>query len=124
MPEPINRNLYDRMRTMERLATFFGHRDAGRVTKADAVRWKTEAQQRGLSAATVRNDVSEMSAVWRWGLSHDMTFLHGNPFTGILPPKPKRQATIRPFTDAEATAILQAAGAAQGCFVGCLGFAA
>jgi hypothetical protein len=38
--KPNPRALYDRQRTLERLAAFLDHRDAGRVTKADVVRWK------------------------------------------------------------------------------------
>jgi hypothetical protein len=38
--KPIPRALYDRKRTLERLANFLGHRDAARVAKADVVRWK------------------------------------------------------------------------------------
>jgi hypothetical protein len=47
---PIARAAYDRERTLERLASFLGHRDAIKVAKPDAVRWKEEMQARGLAA--------------------------------------------------------------------------
>jgi integrase len=111
---PIERAAYDRLRTLERLASFVGHRDAAKVTKADAVRWKEEAQSRGLTAATIRNDVSEMSAVWRWAIRSGK--LEVNPFEGVAPPKEKRrkQHQRRAFTDAEAAAILTAARGKKG----------
>ena len=107
--KPINRNLYDRLRTMERLASFLAHRNASAVTKADAVRWKVEAQARDLKSATIRNDVSEMSAIWNWGMANGAALPHGNPFAGILPPKDRRRSSKRPFTDAEATMLLKTA---------------
>ena len=112
--KPTPRALYDRERTLERLAAFLGHRDADRVTKADAVRWKEDMQQRGKHAATVRNDISEMSAVWAWGIQNGK--LHNdNPFRGILPPKAKKKGREpRAFTDAEAARILQAARQEKG----------
>jgi hypothetical protein len=36
--KPVSRPYYDRKTTMERLVAFIGHRDASRITKADAVR--------------------------------------------------------------------------------------
>lgn len=108
--KPIPRPLYDRKRTMERLADFLGHRDAGRVAKADAVAWKEEMQGRGLHASTVRNDLSECSAVWAWGLRIGKLPAGENPFAGIAPPKAKKKGRDpRAFTDLEAAAILTAA---------------
>lgn len=108
--KPMQRGLYDRVRTVERLATFLGHRDAARVTKADAARMKADCQARGLKVATIRNDLSELSAIWKWGLANGAQLPHDNPFSGILPPKPKRRmGARRPFTDAEASSILLAA---------------
>lgn len=105
--KPIPRAFYDRHRTATRLIGFLGHDDAGRVTKADAVRWKESMS--GKSLATIANDISEMSAVWRWGISNGK--VPQNPFTGILPPKTarNRKATRRPFTEHEACTILAAA---------------
>jgi site-specific recombinase XerC len=82
-PEP--RPLYDRWRTMERLSAFLGHRRADAVTKTDAVRWKEDMQKRGLHAASIRNDVSEMSAIWRWGMINGKLHCDANPFQGISP---------------------------------------
>jgi hypothetical protein len=67
---PIPRALYDRLRTVERLASFLGYRDAASVTKIDAVRVKENMQSRGLHASTVRNDLGELRVIWRWGLRH------------------------------------------------------
>ena len=107
--QPVPRALYDRLRTMERLAAFLGHRSASRVTKADGVRWKAEMMGNGLHASTVRNDLSEMSAVWKWGLGNDK--LSGvNPFAGISPPKaPRKGREPRAFTNEEAAQVLRAA---------------
>ena len=60
--KPVPRALYDRQRTLERLAIFLGHRNAERVTKADGVRWKEEALRRHRTAATVRNDLWRLNA--------------------------------------------------------------
>jgi integrase len=112
-PEP--RPLYDRRRTTERLAVFLGRRDAGAVSKADAVRWKEDMQRRGLHAASIRKDVSEMSAIWRWGMTNSKLYCDANPFQGISPPKAKRRSrAVRPFTDKEAAAILEAARGESG----------
>ncbi len=108
--KPIARALYDRQRTMERLASYLGHRDADSVSKADVVRWKGDALGRGLTASTVRNDISEMSAIWAWGLRNGKLRGTDNPFQGTLPPKAKKRARDpRAFTDGEAVMILQAA---------------
>ncbi len=108
--KPIPRALYDRKRTVERMADFLGHRDAGRVAKADAVSWKEDMQTRGLHASTVRNDLSECSAIWAWGLRIGKLPAGENPFAGISPPKAKKKGRDpRAFTDLEAAAILTAA---------------
>jgi integrase len=108
--KPIPRALYDRKRTIERLATFLGHRNADQVTKADAVRWKEDALGRGRTASTVRNDISEMTAVWAWGIRNGKLRTETNPFQGTLPPKARKKAREqRAFTDTEADLILQAA---------------
>ena len=107
--QPRQRAFYDRLRTMERLVAFVGHNDAQRITKANAVRLKEDMQVRDLTAATIRNDLSELSAIWRWGLTHGK--LEGdNPFAGISPPKAKKRAKeVRPFTPDEARRVLEAA---------------
>ena len=106
--KPIDRAAYDRKRTMERLSAFLSHRDASRVTKADAVRWKAEMLGRKAANATVRNDLSEMSAVWKHGVANGL--VTDNPFHGISPPKDSKVAPARrPFTDEEARLILRAA---------------
>ena len=68
----------------------------------------------GKSLATVANDISEMSAVWRLGISNGK--VTENPFAGILPPKKarNRKQTRRAFTDAEAVQILAAARKEKG----------
>jgi integrase len=98
------------------LPLFQAHRDATKVTKADAVRWKEDMQARGLAIATVRNDLSEMSALWSHALRQGKLGENGvNPFDRIAPPKPKRQKKERrAFTDEEAAAILTAARGQKG----------
>lgn len=114
--KPIPRALYDRQQTLKRLGEFLGHREAGGVSKADAVRWKEDMQVRGLKAATIRNDISEMSAIWKYAIDSGKVVSELNPFKGILPPKPKRaaQAIKRPFTQEEAVTILTSARAKRG----------
>jgi integrase len=112
-PEP--RALYDRRRTMERLSVFLGHRNADAVAKADAVRFKEDAQKRGLTASSIRNDLSELSAVWRWGMANGKLRCDTNPFQGVSPPKPKRRSrAVRPFANGEAATILEAARRERG----------
>lgn len=106
--KPIHRALYDRKRTLARLEDFLGHGDPERVTKAAAVSWKEDMQARGLHASTIRNDLSECSAVWRWSARNGkLSEGCGNPFEGISPPKAKKKAqSRRPFTEAEARKVL------------------
>lgn len=108
---PIPRPLYDRKRTLARLADFLGHSDAAKVSKADGVRWKEEMQARSLHASTIRNDLSECSAIWKWATRNaKLPAAAVNPFDGISPPKAvKRGREARAFTDAEAAVILTAA---------------
>ena len=107
--KPIPRALYDRQMTLARLGRFLGHTDAA-VTQADAVRWKEDAQRRGRHASTIRNDLSEMSAIWAWAMRNGKLALDRNPFAGISPPKAKRKARDpRAFTDDEAAQVLRAA---------------
>ena len=89
---------------------FIGHRDAARVSKADAVRWKEDMMGRGLHASTARNDLSECSAVWAWGMKNGKLPIVENPFAGISPPKARKKGRDpRAFTADEAAMILQAA---------------
>jgi integrase len=107
---PIPRALYDRKRTLARLGEFLGHTEASTVTQADAVRWKEDMQRRELHASTIRNDLSEMSAVWTWGIRNGKLTQAPNPFTGISPPKARKKGREpRAFSDAEAALVLQAA---------------
>lgn len=112
--KPQDPNVYGRMRTVERFAAFFGFRDATRLVKSDVARWKANAQARGLKASTIRNDLSEMSRLYLWGLANGAPLPHGNPFDGLLPPKPTKRPNRRPFTDAEACTVLAAARGQSG----------
>ena len=107
---PMPRALYDRVRTLERLAKFLGHRSAEAVTKADALRWKEAMQTAGAKVPTVRNDLSEMSAIWKGAIRQGKLPGPSNPFEGVSPPKPKRaKSGRRPYTNQEAAMILNAA---------------
>ena len=111
--KPIARAAYDRKRTMERLGQFLGHRDAARVSRDDVVSWKEAMQEKGLTAATIRNDLSEMSAIWSWGMRNGKATV--NPFAGVAPPKERgRRRQRRAFTETEAALILSAARDNQG----------
>jgi integrase len=127
--KPMVRALYDRHRTLTRLGLFLHHQDAGRVAKADAVRWKEDMHTRGLLVPTIRNDLSEMSALWTWGIRNGKLADGPNPFAGVSPPKAKKRGTeVRAYTDAEAASLLGAARQARGflrwlpwvlCLTGC-----
>jgi len=60
--------LYDYIRVVERIADFVGHRDACRIDKADAVKWKTELQCKGRHAGTIRHIMSCCRGLWGWGI--------------------------------------------------------
>jgi integrase len=62
---------------------------------------------------TIRNDLSECSAIWTWGVRNGKTAT--NPFAGISPPKERgNRRQRRAFTEAEAVTILTAARANRG----------
>ena len=107
---PIHRAVYERQRTLERFGSFQGHRDAARVTKQDVARWKRAmVEERKLSPVTVAKDISELSAIWKWGVANGHSLPSGNVFEGMLPKQnASAEPTRRPFTEAEATAILLA----------------
>lgn len=113
--KPINRSLYDRKTVLDRLEAFLGHDDAARVTKADAIRFKEARQAEGVHSATVTNDLSACSAVWRWGQRMGRLPADGmNPFAGIAPPKAKKGTVKRAFSDEEAGRVLAAARKEKG----------
>jgi integrase len=67
-------------------------------------------QERGRSVRSVRNDISEMSAIWKHAIRNDILPSGSNPFEGISPPKQEgNKKKRRPFTDEEATTILTTA---------------
>lgn len=108
--KPIPRAYYDRKTTAARLATFIGHEDATKLTKADAARWKEDMQKAKKSAKTVRNDLSEMSGLFRWGVRHGL--VSENVFDGLLPPKKASRnegKPVRAYNDAEVVQLLTAA---------------
>jgi len=112
---PIPRAYHERSRTAERLATFLGHDDVSQVTRDDAVRWKEDMLTNGKKrASTIGNDISEMSAVWRWAIAHGKAT--ENPFKGILPPAKvrKKKTKKRPYTTDEARLILLTSRLARG----------
>jgi site-specific recombinase XerC len=89
--KPIPGPPYERLRTLERFGASLGHRDASAVAKADAVRFKEDMQARGRHASTVRNDMSELSAIRTHGIRNGKLASDANPFGGVSPPKPKRR---------------------------------
>jgi hypothetical protein len=105
---------YDRERTLERLKEHLGHDDASRVTSADAIGFK-EGRLKEVAVQTVRNDISELSAIWQWAVRNQKVAT--NPFKSISPAKPKRAASGRqlPFDEAEARQLLEASRNAKGC---------
>lgn len=107
--DPVSRAVYDRRGTATRLKAFLGHDLVGRITKADAVRWKEALQLKGRKPSSVGNDISEMSALWKWAIAHAKAEL--NPFAGILPTAKARRkkAKQRRFSDSEVVHILSAA---------------
>jgi len=107
---PIPRAYHERSRTAQRLAAFLGHDDVSRVTRDDAVRWKEDMlTNTKKKASTIGNDISEMSAIWRWAVAHNKAT--DNPFKGILPPAKvrKKKAKQYPYSTDQARQILLAA---------------
>lgn len=105
---------YDRERTLERLRKFLGHDDAARVTSDDAIRFK-EARLDEVGVATVRNDISELSGIWKWAARNKK--VAANPFTGIAPPKAKATGGKRkrvPYDGDDAKRLLEAARKEKG----------
>ena len=79
------------------------------------VRWKEDMQARGRAVPTIRNDISEMSAIWTAGIRNGKLPDSANPFVGVSPPKTKSKAPKRrAFTQEEACMILGRARAETG----------
>lgn len=72
-------------------------------------------QARGLHASTIRNDLSEMSAIWKVGIRNGKLPADPNPFAGRSSPKAGRTSrSVRPYSDDEAAQVLLAAQEASG----------
>jgi integrase len=104
---PLDKAVWARRRVLRVLEEFVGHTDAARVSKADAVAFKAALQAKGLKPATVRNTLSELSAVYVWGAAHEKVAT--NPFSGLLPKLSRRAKARRTFTPEEAAMILREA---------------
>jgi integrase len=102
--------LYDRVRTGKLLTDHVGHTDATRITADDVVAWKEARLAVGRSPKTVGNDIGELRPIWTWGKANRKLIFDANPFAGLAPKTRKFARRVRgPFTEGEATRILQAA---------------
>ena len=96
--------------SFKHLATFLGHDDASRVTKADVIAFKDHRITQGVSLKTIKDsDLSALKAVLGWGAAN-----------GHLPLNPATDVTVKlgrnakkdlgrskGFTDSEAIMILR-----------------
>ncbi|MFC7543267.1 site-specific integrase [Siccirubricoccus deserti] len=85
---------------------FLGHGDAGRVTKADGLRWREDCLGRNLTNNTFNNRLSMVIQVLEVGVRDGL--LPANPLAGLRLPKSK-VALRHPYSDVDAVRILTAA---------------
>jgi integrase len=85
---------------------FLGHGDAGRVAKADGIRWRDECLDQGLTNNTFNNRLSMVMQVLEVGVRDDL--LAANPLAGLRLPKSK-VTQRKPYSDEQAIRILAAA---------------
>jgi integrase len=102
------RTVIDTKGVLRQMATFLGHQDAARVTKADVVRWRDVAKAAGLSNNTWNNRVASLSQIFGRAVADDR--LPENPFKQARLPKSVTESR-RPYTDEEAVRILRSARA-------------
>jgi integrase len=101
-----SRTVQDTRGVLKQLATFLGHDDAIQLGKADVIRWRDHAKGNGISNNTWNNRVASLTQVFERAVADDL--LPSNPFVKTRLPKAPNEAR-RPYTDAEAVRILQAA---------------
>ncbi|WP_170135027.1 tyrosine-type recombinase/integrase [Acuticoccus kandeliae] len=100
--------------SFKHLASFLGHEDATKVTRADVIAFKDHRLAQGISVKTVRdNDLAALKSVFGWAVSNDR--LPTNPAEGISlrggRGLQKDQTRSKGFTEPEVRAILSNADA-------------
>ena len=93
----------------ESFAAFMGADDAGKVSKADVVRWKDALVASGNAPKTINDSkLAALRVAFTWGVNN--VRIASNPATGVAVLHRKRaEERMLGFTDAEAATILQAA---------------
>ena len=109
---PREKTRYMWSRVMDQLAEFVGHRDAGRLSSDDVLRWKAALITSGLKVKTVRDSkLAPVRAILQWGVDNQV--LNGNPCERVsVAVKARAGERIRSFTDEEAQIVLRAAAQA------------
>lgn len=112
--KPVAQEFYEKSRTAIRFASFIGHDDAAQFTKADVLKWKQDSQSKGRKSGTIRNDISDLSAVCKWAVRNGK--LETNVFAGMLPSLKKDAAAgdQKTYTDEQLATILKAARGQKG----------
>ncbi|WP_421994524.1 DUF6538 domain-containing protein [Roseococcus sp.] len=112
--KPTERTQKAAERRFAQLAKFLGYDDLRRVAKLDAGNWKADLLEKGLGVKTVRDCLLSLSAVCALAVANGK--LESNPFAGVAPPQPRKDASTsrRGYTDREAATLLGAARAERG----------
>lgn len=100
------RTVHETLGMLKQLQSFLGHDDAGKVTKADVLRWRDSLKADGLSNNTWNNRLSLIGQVFKQAVADGR--IPANPTDGARLAK-GRVESWRPYTDDEAALILNAA---------------
>lgn len=91
---------------VERLAEFLGHEDAGRISRADLIRYRDDTKRQGLSNQTWNNRLSRIAQVFENAENEGL--IVANPTRGLRLETDKTKPR-HPYSDDEAARILNAA---------------
>lgn len=94
---------------VDTFAKFIGHQDAGRVTKADVLRWKEHLLEIGNTAKTISGSkLAALGVIYGWGIENDRVSF--DPTQGVKVRRSKKAGEkMGGFTLNEAATILNAA---------------
>ncbi|MBI2254388.1 MAG: tyrosine-type recombinase/integrase [Proteobacteria bacterium] len=111
--KPIERTEYERRRFLGRLATFVGHDDATKLTKADIVRWKDALLAEDKHPKTVTNHLLHARALFEWAKNNERLAI--NPADGVVVAEATTKQRARlPFSDDDAKTLLSDARKRKG----------
>ncbi len=105
---PREKTQYEWRRIMNEFATFVGHREAGRLTPDDFIRWKQSLLEAGRSTKTIRDaKLAPIRAILQIAVENRK--LDGNPAEKVTVTVKKVAADARrDFTEEEAVTVLKA----------------